>query len=546
MATIALMSGFRQFMDRHFSKGNHSPTEIATVAALGILIAAIAKYPDRAIFVSARPDLKNKTVPGYPLLGNMPQAIFEKENPLKVIQRGFETFGDIFSITVPIRGRMIAINDPELIEYVLHTNFNNYIKGDAFIDQLKDIFGNGIFVTDGDEWRVHRKSAVGIFTTKMYRQVTEGGFTLGAKDLCSVLEKYEKLGQPLDLQAIFLKQTLDVFGRLTFGIEFNATKAEGPHEFGDAFDYLITNIDSRIANPFWHFTDYFVPGKIKTIKEKIAILDKYAYIAIEKRRNESEADKEKRPKDLLDHYIDRVDEDGNKQTDLQLRDVFVNFMLAGRDTTGYTLTWQFYSLMANPRIMKNVLKELDVVLKGSEKYTYETMMHELPYLKAVLHETLRLHSPVARNLKEALNDDILPNGTIVRKNDKIIYSTWAMGRNRSVWGEDAEFFVPERWLVEDEQGSNSVHSAATTTASGHGVSPFGKFRMENMYKFNSFNCNPRLCLGQTFATLQALVTSCMLLQNFDMTLVPGQPVPEPQPSVSLPMQRPLMVYVKGK
>ncbi|KAF9342997.1 hypothetical protein BGX26_006458, partial [Mortierella sp. AD094] len=104
-------------------------------------------------------------------------------------------------------------------------------------------------------------------------------------------------------------------------------------------------------------------------------------------------------------------------------------------------------------------------------------------------------------------------------------------------------FVPERWLVEDEV-SSPTHP--TATAGGRGVSPFGKFRMESLFKFNSFSCNPRLCLGQTFATLQAMVTTCMLLQNFDMTLVPGQPIPEPKVSVMLAMERPLMVYAKRK
>ncbi|KAF9342998.1 hypothetical protein BGX26_006459, partial [Mortierella sp. AD094] len=455
MAIIALASGVRQFLERHLSKGDRSPAEIAAIAVLGIVIAAIAKYPDRAMFTRARPDLKDKAVPGWPLLGNLPQGLLEKENQLYVIKSGFDYFGDVFSLTVPLRGRLIAINNPELIEHILKTNFNNYIKGEVFSKQVIDMLGGGIFVSDGDEWRFHRKTAVGVFTTKMYRQVTEGGFTSGARSLCSVFDKYEKLGQPMDLQALFLKQTLDVFGKLTFGIEFNALSTEGPHEFGDAFDFLLTNIDSRIMNPFWEWTDHFVPGKVRKIKSAIATLDKYAYIAIEKRKNEPEADKEKRPKDLLDHFINHVDEDENKLTDQQLRDVFVNFMLyvyrniaifAGRDTTGYALSWEFYSLLANPHILKNVLKELDIVLAGSEKYTYETMMSELPYLKAVFHETLRLYPPVPRNIKEAVGDDVLPDGTIVYKDDKIIYSTWSMGRNTSVWGVDAEDFVPERWL----------------------------------------------------------------------------------------------------
>ncbi len=97
-------------------------------------------------------------------------------------------------------------------------------------------------------------------------------------------------------------------------------------------------------------------------------------------------------------------------------------------------------------------------------------------------------NPVPRNAKMTAEDDILPDGTIVRKGDIIGFSTWCMGRNKSVWGIDAEQFVPERWLVDNDDVSveNDKHT--------QGVSPFGKFRAENQHKFNSFNSGPRLCL----------------------------------------------------
>ncbi|KAF9088936.1 hypothetical protein BGX27_002594 [Mortierella sp. AM989] len=548
MATIALASGVKKFLERHLSRGDHSPVEIAIAAALGILIAAIAKYPDRAMFVRARPELKDKSIPGYPLVGNLPHGLKKEGSTLRGLKNTFDKYGDVFAITVPVRGRMIAINNPELLQHVLKTNFYNYIKGEDYLNDVKDLLGNGIFTKDGDEWRFHRKTTVAVFTTKMYRNATETGFTSGARDLCAVFDKYEKLGQPMNLQVMFLKQTLDVFGKLTFGIDLNALKTDQFNEFEDAFDFLMTNVDTRLNNPFWEWTDHLVPGKVQRLKNAMASLDKYAYIAIERRKNEPAEDKEKRPSDFLDHFVNHMDEHGNKLTDLQLRDIIVDFMLAGRDTTGYTLTWQFYCLLANPRVLKNVMKELEIVLQGSEKYTYETIMHELPYLKAVFYETLRLHPPVPRNLRLAAEDDVLPDGTVVYKGEKIIYSSWTMSRNRSVWGEDAEVFVPERWLADEDEILPTTHSVASAavSASGHGVSPFGKFKMENLFKFNSFGSSPRLCLGQTFATLQAMVTTCMLLQNFDMTLAPGQPIPEPKPSGALPMIHPLLAYAKRK
>lgn len=166
-----------------------------------------------------------------------------------------------------------------------------------------------------------------MFTTKLYRQVTQGAFTVAARTLCQVLDKHEALGQTAEMQELFQKMTMDAFGKVSFGLDINSLKADGHTEFGDAFDYMMQNVDQRVANPFWKFTDYLVPGKVTKIKHAIGVLDKHAYDAIDNRKRETEEEREKRPKDLLDHFFSREREDGNVMSDLDLRNVFVGFMM---------------------------------------------------------------------------------------------------------------------------------------------------------------------------------------------------------------------------
>ncbi|KAG0089837.1 hypothetical protein BGZ93_009642, partial [Podila epicladia] len=73
-----------------------------------------------------------------------------------------------------------------------------------------------------------------------------------------------------------------------------------------------------------------------------------------------------------------------------------------------------------------------------------------------------------------------------------------------------------------------------------GASPFGKFKPESQFKFISFNAGPRLCLGTTFAILEAMETTCLLLQTYEFRLAPGHPDPEIKGSVTLPMKDGLM------
>ncbi|KAF9916317.1 hypothetical protein BX616_004069 [Lobosporangium transversale] len=539
MATVIAWIGLKKRLEKYLIKRKRSSLEYVVLATLGFVVAATLKYPDRAFLTTQRPDLKasKKAVRGYPLIGNLPTVINQRHDHLSYAYNYTAKHGDVIAITLPFFGQIIIINRPELMEHILKTNFDNYVKGNIFRWLLSDVLGNGIFVTDGDEWRLHRKTASNIFTTKLYRSLVEGAFRTSAHDLCQVIETQCCLSSeasespkeviPIDLQANFFKLTLDAFAKLTFGIDFKSLTSSGPNEFAEAFDYLTAAADARLANPLWFITEKF-PGNRRRHQGAIATLDKYAFLAISSRHSETPEQKSSRPQDLLDYFINHKRDDGTTLTDRDLRDVFVNFMVAGRDTTAVALTWQFYSLMANPRIMKNIVQEIDTVLKGSEDaIKYEVLMNEMPYTKAVFHETLRLHPPVPKNFKQAVADDVLPDGTRVKKGDLIGYSNWCLGRNKSVWGVDAGLFVPERWLVPDEQGG----------------SPFGKFKPENPYKFITFNAGPRLCLGQTFAILEAMATTCILLQRFHFQLVPNHPTPQVKGSVTLPMKDPLMTIV---
>ncbi|KAF9582054.1 hypothetical protein BGW38_000718 [Lunasporangiospora selenospora] len=552
MVLVDMVMSAKDSLLVYLSNSNRSNSEIAIVTTAVVAIGLLLRYPDRAIGSESRPELGKKSIKGWPLLGNLPELIRFGETPLEMMQKNFETFGDIYAMTIPIRGRLFFVNTPEMMEHILKTRFENYIKGDVFREVSSDILGRGIFVADQEQWRFHRKTASSIFTTKLFRQVVRGAFKASAIDLCDVLIKEGELrNKPVDLQQSFLKMTMDVFGKMTFGLDFQALKHEGPHEFGDAFDYCTTLIDERITNPFFRLTHWFIPGKNRRSREAIAVLDRYAAKAIEDRRNETEEEKANRAKDLLDHFINYATEDGTTLTPQDLRDVFVNFMVAGRDTTALTLSWQFYYILSQPRVLKNIMKEIQIVLNGSEDITYELLMNELPYLKSVMHETLRLAAIVPRNGKVAVDDDVLPDGTQVRKGDLVGFSTWCMGRNRRVWGEDAAIFVPERWLVDEEdenheQNGDATHTKAKSTPMhGHGKSPFGKFRMENQFKFNSFNAGPRLCLGQTFATLEAMETTVILLLRLKLELAPGQELPTYRGAATLTMKNPFLVMVKS-
>lgn len=219
-------------------------------------------------------------------------------------------------------------------------------------DHLGDIFGEGIFLADHDVWRFHRKTATNIFTTKLLRQLSLGTFTSSGLELAKVFDKYTARQEPVDFQDLFMRMTTDVFGKLSFGVDFGSlTASDEKSQYGEAFDYLTSSMDHRMLNPLWRWTDCFIPGRRQKLKDALDIVNGDAHKAIHARREElklkkqeridrgeekeeeSEEQQEKwhqqqgRPRDLLDHFITHVRDDGSMLSDSELRDVFVNFML---------------------------------------------------------------------------------------------------------------------------------------------------------------------------------------------------------------------------
>lgn len=119
MPNTMILVGLKRFIERQIRKSKRSPFEYIVLATLGFLVAAIAKYPNRAFLTRARPDLEKCHAVGYPLLGNMPQLLRNRSDSLNSMNTAFKHFGDVFTLTIPLFGRIILVNSPEIVEHVL-------------------------------------------------------------------------------------------------------------------------------------------------------------------------------------------------------------------------------------------------------------------------------------------------------------------------------------------------------------------------------------------------------------------------------------------
>lgn len=189
----------------------------------------------------------------------------------------------------------------------------------------------GIFNSDGSLWKMHRKTASHVFSTKIYRALIDGAFTDHSLQLCAVLDRAAQAGKPVDLQALFLRLTLDAFAKLSFGLDIDSLGKEGQDAFGSSFDYAVVATDERFMNPLWKVTEHLTT-KASNMKKAVQVVDSYAYNAIKGRRSETadQAHVRQGPsgrEDLLDLFMKWRDEDGRALSDVELRDVFINFIM---------------------------------------------------------------------------------------------------------------------------------------------------------------------------------------------------------------------------
>ncbi|KAK8446827.1 hypothetical protein SEVIR_9G550300v4 [Setaria viridis] len=442
-----------------------------------------------------------------------------------------------FLFTGPPRSGMqfFVTADPANVRHVFTSNFANYPKGPDF-EEIFDILGGGIFNADGESWRRQRAKAQLLMSGAPFRAfVSRYSRDKVETALLPLLSHFAGTGEAFNLQDVFLRLTFDTTTTLVFGVDPGCLSIGLPDvPFARAMDDAMHVLLLRHVVPmtWWKLARRLRIGHERKMETARRTIDRFVADTIAKRRAEKARGGVEASADLLSSYIDDDGEEGAGGTvDAFLRDTTINLMLAGRDTTGSALSWFFYLLTQNPRVVAKILEELETVKQGTSAViapdgtvTFDPdELGRLTYLHAALCESLRLYPPVPQELKEAAAADVLPCGHEVRAGDKILVWLYAMGRMEDVWGSDCREFRPERWISAED----------------------GRVRYVPSYRFMSFNSGPRTCLGKDMAFVQLKAAAAAVVWNFEVEAVPGHVV-EPKLSIILHMKNGFMATVKRR
>lgn len=320
----------------------------------------------------------------------------------------------------------VVTSDPRNLEYLLKTKFSNFPKGEYFRSTVRDLLGDGIFSADDEIWQRQRKTASLEFHSAKFRNLTtESLLELVHYRLIPVLDEYSaKQSSPavvaVDLQDILLRLTFDNVCMIAFGVDPGCLRPGLPEiPFARAFESATEATLMRFVTPtlVWKTMRYLKLGTEKTLEKAITEVQKFADEVIKTRKKELSLtysdDHENQRSDLLTVFMGLKDEKGKPYSDKFLRDICVNFILAGRDTSSVALSWFFWLLNRNPHVEDKILAEICQILNEREdeddnKECPKPLIFKpeevkkMEYLQAALSEALRLYPSVPVDHKEVI------------------------------------------------------------------------------------------------------------------------------------------------
>ncbi|MGF1432248.1 cytochrome P450 [Kitasatospora sp. LaBMicrA B282] len=422
--------------------------------------------------------------PGPP--GEVDMAVM-RESPLAFITDLARRYGDITRHQAD-GDTVYLLNRPEYARHVLKDNGANYTKLDTPDDaMLRPLLGNGLLTSNGEDWARQRHLTAPAFRPNAVRTF-DGIITDTTRDLLDRWRPAIEAGTPLAVDEQFTALTLRILTHAILGADLGGI-GEG---FGRAVDAVNRCIGHYVPDPDPDPAD--TAARYAGFHRARVFLNTVTRTLIAARRAAGAAE---RPGGNL---LDTMMSTDHLVSDEDLRDQVLTIVMAGHETTAKSLSWTCYLLDRHPQELAKVREEVDRVLGGRPPTAAD--FADLPVCQRAVKEAMRLFPPVWLISRRAVAEDTI-GGYHVAPGTLVCVSQWVLHRHPEYW-EAAEEYRPDRF--------------ADATFPSHLYLPFGG--------------GDRICVGQHFALLEAVLVLATLTQSVRLELVEGFPV-EPEALVTL-------------
>jgi cytochrome P450 len=432
-----------------------------------------------------------KPIPVVPRLRSFADSPAMARNPVQVLARYNETFGDTFRFYLGGLKEAIVTIDPAVIQHVLKTNAENYHKSEIQIKRMGHFLGKGLLTTHGEPWRTQRRLIQKGFDRKQLdalSSIMQDSVAESLKDFDSKVRS-----GPVDIYPHLIKITFAMVARSLFGARLKDEDIDlVSHTICTVQEFIVRQTLQPYLNPWFE-----VSGELRKHEEMRTRADAILLEYIQKRRNEPPGH------DLLQTLMDARYSDGEGMSDELILSESMQLLVAGHETSSNALSWLLYLLSSRPDCLEKVRQEFDSVL-GDTVLSHGDVPR-LEFTTQVIQEALRLYPPFWMIDREAVADDQIGDIAIPRGSMVIVYVYGAHHAPR--YWQNPENFDTERFTKAND-------------------------KLRTPFTYLPFGGGPRGCIGGNYAMLQILMILSDLLRKYDFQLVAGQMI-EARPMVIL-------------
>lgn len=467
-------------------------------------------------------------IPGprsLPVIGTLLDQILYKGRLAKgriyVPQERVRVYGRIYKESLGANNLTVFLADPNDAEIVLRSDtiYPKRINVTLF-EYFWEKYNRepGVFFLNGVKWYKQRS----VLSKRMLVPRTLHQFTPEMNNIAAefasrlktlrVAEASERINEVENIDHELFKWSFESVTFAIFGKRFGSIGADVDpkiDEFITATGMMLGNIVPTLYIPP-KILDYYHPKSYKkfasSYERMYQLAQLFIYQELERNKDEEPSLQNVSEVSLLKYLLFTA-----KFNPKDTLSSIIDLMFGGVDTTSNTMQWILYELAKNPDKQATLFNEIKVVLPSHGKVS-DADLQNMPFLKAVVKETLRLH-PVFNETIRTLPEDLVISGYKLPAGTTVMILNYVMGRDPDLFNKP-EQFLPERWLKSSKD--NTFHK--------FGSLPFGFGR--------------RMCLGRRLAELELHVLLFHLVLNFHFdypenevmypiargTLIPEKPV----------------------
>jgi len=430
------------------------------------------------------------------VIGNIPLA---GRDPLATYTRWAAEYGDIFYYRAAWLD-IYFLNRPDLIEYVLVQNPQNFLK-DRVVRNSRWLLGEGLLTAEGSSWKRQRRTIQPAFWRERIAAYARH-MTASAEEMVASWQP----GMVVDIHREMMALTLRVVMRALFESETMETET-----ISRALNVVMRNsLGGKLLLP--SFFRYLPLGEMRAVRRAVAEMNAAVYHIVRQRRDVPQASRG----DLLSILLQADGDSGAGMSPEQVRDEVMTFLLAGHETTALALSWALYLLGRNEEARRKLQEEVDRV--AARRTLTMSDIASLPFTENVIKETLRLYPPAWSVARTAIHDFEL-EGYRIPGGANIVMSQWIMHRDARYFTAP-ESFDPDRW----------------STARCRNLPRFAYF---------PFGGGPRQCVGASFAMTEAVLILATLARQFQIEALDDVAMP-PVPGFTLRPQRAIPMRIEAR